>query len=146
MTDYLHSLCREIDPDEVSKLMTHKKHKARKKLIKNFLIKTYRNNFQNIKNKKELLIIKNTYNMCKIIFPFCLLFSLFSYKYFFTGVYEFRHFYLNSKNIPFPFKLFFTGAVFYFIFTGLWINYAYNEDIYEMAVKDYKNSASNKII
>jgi hypothetical protein len=137
MREYLHSLCRELDPDEVSKLMTNKKHKARKKIIKYFLIKTYWNKFENIQNKKELLILKNTYSMCKIIFPFCIMFSFFSYKYFFTGVYEFREFYLNSKNIPATFKIFFSASICYWIFTGLWINYAYNEDIYEMAVRDY---------
>ncbi len=143
MSDYLHSICREMDPDKISKLMTHKKHKARKKLIQKYLIKCYTNNFENIKTKKDSLIIKNTYNFCKLIFPLSVLFSVFSYKYFFTGVYEFRNYYLNTKNIPFAFKLVFVGGLGYYIFTKLLLDYTYNEDIYDLAVKDYLSQNKN---
>ena len=139
MSDYLHSICRDIDPEEIQRLMTHKKHNARKKIIKRYLIQSYLNKFKVLQNKREFMLVKNTYNLCKLIFPFSLLFGFFSYKYFFTGVYEFRQFYLNTANIPFAFKLAFAGSIAYYIFNKLWMDYTYNEEIYELAIRDYIN-------
>lgn len=140
MSDYMHSICRELDPENIEKLMTNKKHKARQKLIKNYLFKCYKNNFTNIPNKNDYLIVKNSYNFCKLVLPVSALFSFFSYKYFFTGIYEFRSFYLNTTSIPFAFKIVFSTGIGYYIFIKLWVDFIYNEDIYEMAVKDLKNS------
>jgi hypothetical protein len=140
MSDYLHSICRKMDQDEVQKLMTGKKHSARKKLIKKYLIKCYTSNFKDLQNKREFLLVKNTYNLCKLVLPVSLLFSFFSYKYFFTGVYEYRRFYLNTASISLPFKLVFTGSIAYYIFDKLWMDYTYNEDMYELAIRDYKKN------
>jgi hypothetical protein len=120
--------------------MTNKKHKARQKIIKSYLFKSYRNNFKNIANKNDYLIVKNSYNFCKLVLPVSALFSVFSYKYFFTGIYEFRSFYLNTSSIPLAFKIMFASSIGYYIFVKLWVDFVYNEDIYEMAVKDLKNT------
>lgn len=144
MSDYMHSICRDIDPEDVQKLMTDKKHKARKKIIKKYLVQSYINQFKDMSNKREYLLVKNTYNLCKLVLPLSLLFSLLSYKYFFTGVYEFRRFYLNTSSIPFGFKIVFSLSIGYYIFEKLWMDYTYNEEVYEMAVKNY-NKKLNKI-
>jgi len=129
-----------MDLESVEKLMTHKKHSERKKIIKKYLIKSYINKFKDIQNKKDYLLIKNTYNLCKLILPLSALFSFLSYKYFFTGVYEFRSYYLNTKNIPLPLKLLFSFSIGYYIFNKLWMDYTYNEDVYELAVKDFNKN------
>jgi hypothetical protein len=144
MNDYLHSVCREVDPDQIQKLMTNKKHKARIGIIKKYLIKCYFNNFKDFPNKKEYLLVKNTYNFCKLVLPMSMLFGYFSYKYFFTGVYEFRSLYLNTASIPFPIKLIFSGNIAYYIFNKLWIDYSYNEEIYELAIRDYNKNKNSQ--
>jgi hypothetical protein len=143
MSDYLHSICREVDPDEIQKLMTHKKHNARKRIIKKYLINSYFNNFKDLPNKREYLLVKNTYNLCKLVLPMSLLFGFFSYKYFFTGVYEFRSFYMNTASIPLPFKIVFSGSIAYYIFNQLWMDYTYNEDIYEIAIRNYNKNKNS---
>lgn len=143
MSDYLHYFCRNLDPEEVEKLPTAQKHKARKKIIGGFLFKGMLNGIKNITTDKyEYALVKNIFYLGTGAALFSLFISIFFYRYFFTGVYEFRRFYLNASNIPLIFKLLITGAFGFFVFEKACFNYAYNQDIYEIAIKHMKSGGS----
>jgi len=80
----MHWICKDMDPEEVERLMTHKKHAARKKIIKKYLIHNYVTRYRDIKDKKEQIVVKNTFNFFKLILPMSLLCSYLSYKALFT--------------------------------------------------------------
>ena len=136
MDSNMHWICREIDPEEITRLMTHKKHTARKNIIKKYLLSNYFRKCKNIKDKKEMVVVKNTYNFFKLILPIGLLCSYLSYKALFTGIYEIRSFYLNTSSIPFFLKFLMSGAIGYYVFDYFWMDYTYNEDIYQYAVNE----------
>ena len=143
INDYSASILREIDPDEVSKLMTHKKRNVRKELIKKFLIKSYFNNYKGIENKRELMVVKNLINFVKFLLPFFFLFNFLSYKALLTGVYEYKSFYFNTNKIPFPLRFSFSLYLSYFVFKNILLNYAYNQEVYSMVVNDLKRAKSD---
>lgn len=134
----MNSTCREIDPEYIQRLMTHKKHKERKKLIRKFLFNNYFNNYRQIQDIKEKFIIKNSYNFCKVLLPISIGLSFVIYKIFFTGIYEIRSFYFNTNKIPFMIKLLLSSMGGVYLFNQLWMDYTYNSDMYELALKYYK--------
>lgn len=134
--DNLSSILREIDPDEISKLNSKKKPKARKELIKKFVIKSYRNNYKDIEKKRDLMVLKNLMNFAKFLFPIYFFFNFVFYKFLLTGVYEYKSIYYNVSQVPFIFKLGISSYLSYLIFKQYWLNYAYNQEVYTMAVND----------
>jgi hypothetical protein len=141
----MHWICKNMDPEEVERLMTHKKHAARKRIVKKYLISNYLSKYKDIKDKKEMVIVKNTFNCIKLILPMGILCSYLSYKALFTGVYEIRSFYLNTSRIPFFIKFFLSAGIGFYVFNFFWMDYTYNEDIYQYAVNDLRRKKeSNK--
>jgi hypothetical protein len=146
MDSNMHWICRDIDPEEIERLMTHKKHSARKNIIKKYLLRNYFTKCKNIKDKKEMVVIKNTFNFFKLIFPMGLLCSYLSYKALFTGIYEIRSFYLNTASIPFFIRFLISAGMGYYVFDYFWMDYTYNEDIYQYAVNDLKRRKDKDLI
>lgn len=145
MESSLHWICKSMDPEEVEKLMTNRKHAARKKIVKQYLIRNYLSKYKDIKDKKEMVIVKNTFNFVKLTIPMGMLCSYLSYKALFTGVYEIRSFYLNTSRIPFFIKFILSAGIGYYVFNFFWMDYTYNEDIYQYAVNDLRRKKeSNK--
>jgi hypothetical protein len=136
----MHFVCRDIDPENIEKLMTHKKHSARKKIIKQYLFQCYRNKYTNITDKKELMMVKNSYNFVKLVCPISLIISYMSYRVFFTGIYEIRSFYLNTARIPKFIKLGVSLGIGFYVFDLLYSDYIYHEDFYQYAINKIKDN------
>lgn len=132
------SVFREIDPEDVERLMSHNKDKKRKQYIRNFLLNSYYNNYSNLENSKDIFLIKNSFKFFKLAIIFGLVVGYLSHEFFFTGIYEIRSFYLNPKTIPLPIKLLFTLGISYGVFNYLWMDYVCVPDIYELALKNSK--------
>lgn len=139
----LHSVFKEFDPECVERLMTENKEKKRKQIIKMFLLKSFLNNCRNLEDPKQFFLVKNVFNFCKISLLIAGGISFIAYKFIFTGIYEFRQFYFNTKNVPLWIKLPFCGFICYQTFVSLLLDYSYNYEIYQLAVNDLNNR--NKI-
>jgi hypothetical protein len=137
--DNLHSIFRQFDPEDVERLMTEKKEKKRKLIIRKFLFQTYLNNYKNINEPKQLYLLKNTFGFCKIALSISFGMSYIAYQWFFTGIYEFRKFYFNTKTIPIALKIGVSMMLSYHIFMKLLMDYTYNYEIYELAVNNLYN-------
>ena len=133
---------KDIDPDYIQKLESYQKHKFRKRIIFKYLFNCYFSNFKNIDDKKNLIMIKNTYSMLKFNLFLSTFFNFFLYKILFSSVFEYRGFYLNPGNIRFIFKLPISTGLSFFLVHRMWMNYCYNVDVYEMSVKPIKDTVS----
>lgn len=137
MSHNLNFYYRTIDPEIVERLPTNKKDKARLKIIKKYLLRNYYNNFESESEMKNIFLIKNSYKMFKLSLGFALFFNLVCYKFLYNGIYEFRNFYFDPKNLPLIVKIGFTTFLSYKLLDNLWSNYIYIPELYEIAINDY---------
>ena len=131
----LNYIYRDLDPDYIQKLPTEKKDKYRKRLIVKFLLKTYYNNLNKIKEQKDKLLVKNT----KDYLLFCLFWtfplSLVTHFLLFRGVYELRSFYFNPKTVSIMIKYPISLTLSAFLLVRYWYNYVYMPEVYELIFK-----------
>ncbi len=127
---------KEIDPEFIQKHESGTKHKLRKKLIFNYLLNCYTSKFRNIDDKKTVIMVKNTYSMLKFNLIVSSIFNLLLYKILFSSSYEYRGFQINPGNLNILIKLPITTTLSLFLCMKMWMNYCYNVDIYELAVKN----------
>lgn len=133
---------RSIDPEIIERLPTNKKDKARLKLIKKYLLRSYYTNFENEKEMKNIFLIKNSYKMFKLSAGLALFFNMICYKFLFTGIYEIRNFYFDPKHVPFIVKICLTTFLSYKLLDNLWSNYIYIPELYEMAINDFNEKST----
>ena len=131
---------KDIDPEFIQKQESHFKHKYRKNIICKYLFKCYFSNFKNIEDKKNILMIKNTYSMLKFNLFLSLFFNFLSYKILFSTVFEYRGFHLNPGNLSIILKIPISTLLSLALVQKMWMNYCYNVDVYEMAVNGSKNN------
>lgn len=126
---------REIDPEVIQKQESNKKHFLRKKLIVKYLIHSYYTGFKEIEDKKQQIMVKNTYSMLKFNLFISLIFNYVLYKLLFSFTFDYRGFTLNPNKLSRLIKVPISTVISLGIAGKVWTDYCYNVDIYEPAVQ-----------
>lgn len=131
-------LCK-YDSEEIQRQPYKQKKKMRVEIVKNFLEESRKQNFENIKNPHDKVMLKNSLNFRRYSITSNLIMGAAAYYLLFNGVYNFGSIYWNPRKTHWLPKVTVVLAFSYFNFNRIWEYYLLTPDMYRLANTIKKN-------